>query len=720
MTLTTQVQGDPRLEPDSTPAGLLDELSVSFHKVGRALSLSPNQDEVLSLLADSAALVGRADCAAVHLLEDDRRLLLKASGGAYRGSLDSLRAIVEGEVGDMVLAHRQPAYATRSDGGISPSDPDRCEAYLVVPLVLRGQALGSISLGRRSPVSFHSAEVDVLASLAAQTALLLENTRLFSALQDKLREIGGLYDVSLAFASMPHLENTLGEIVERIAELLQVERCAILLPDDTGTSVVAQPQAFGFSQLEIAGLRLSLSGSNAAAQVWANGRAYLTNDVQSDPAERHPFARAFGESSLLLIPLLVESRPIGLVRASNKRGGRFTSNDIRLLTIFGMQAAVVLRNAMLYREVAEERQRLRAIFDNASDGIMIIGNDRRITAFNPAMEILTGLKAAQAIGRPCSEIYHGGDKDGRVHCATKCPLGPYTGCLSAEPYVETTIASRDGRKHEVAIGYSALDGTGTGPEHTSGQVVAIVRDVTRAKQLERAQAQFVATVSHELRTPLASIKASVGLLNASIPADSPDAILRLIANIDRSTVRLESLVSDLLDLARLRSGRVRLSFQRFDLVEAANEALATMRPLMDAKRQTTSMAAPARGCHVVGDRQRIGQVLLNLLSNANKYTPAGGEIEIRIRSRGSDVEFEVQDNGPGIAPEEHERVFEQFYRSENGSPDTTVGTGLGLPIAKALIDLHGGTIGVLSALGKGSTFSFAIPRRGRDGATDPI
>jgi PAS domain S-box-containing protein len=366
---------------------------------------------------------------------------------------------------------------------------------------------------------------------------------------------------------------------------------------------------------------------------------------------------------------------------------------------------------MLYREVAQERQRLRAIFDNASDGIAIIDSARRIVALNPAMEAMTGWTAAEAIGSLCSQVYHGPDPGGRRHCAGSCPLGPVFGCSDVEPYVETTITSRDGRRRDVAISYSALDSHLEGSSPVAGHVVAIVRDVSRAKQLERAQAQFVSTVSHELRTPLASMKASVGLLMASMPSDSPEPLLRLVRNIDRSTQRLESLVSDLLDLARLHSGRVVLSPRRFDFVDALSEALATMKPLFDAKRQESSLQAPRRGCVAYGDRQRIGQVLLNLLSNANKYTPVGGRIDVRVHSRRGETICEVADTGPGISPEDQDRIFEQFYRAEGAPTESNVGTGLGLPIAKALVELHGGTIGVRSEPGAGSTFYFSIPRQ---------
>jgi signal transduction histidine kinase len=170
------------------------------------------------------------------------------------------------------------------------------------------------------------------------------------------------------------------------------------------------------------------------------------------------------------------------------------------------------------------------------------------------------------------------------------------------------------------------------------------------------------------------------------------------------------MVIDLLDLARLQSGRVKLSVRQIDLAEVAAEAIATIRPLCDEKGQTVRLVAPKRSLAVHADRQRLGQVLLNLLSNAHKYTPAGGEITVRLRRRGPEAVVAVEDNGPGISLEEQERIFERFYRPENGSTQANVGTGLGLPIAKALIELHGGRIWLQSEPGQGSAFFVAVPR----------
>lgn len=733
-------------------APLLEELRSSFYRVGQALASSLNLEETLRLIADAAADIMRAHAATVHLLDGERHgLVLKAASGLAQETLGRLQmaeteALIEG-----TARHRQsvqvPDLADDDRLALLALVPGReIRAYLAVPLMLRGQVMGVLAIGRRKAGAFSTSEVELLSSFASQASVAIENARLFAALQEKLREMSGLYEVSLAFGAMTRLEDTYGEIVGRISALLDVERCAILLPDESSEELIAQPQAVGLDHGQVASLRLSLAEDNASRRVWETGRPYLSNSAQTDSRNTHRFARAFGDRSLLVVPMVVEGKTIGLLRASNKRSGRFTNNDVRLATIFATQAAVVLRSAILYREVAQERQRLRAIFDNASDGIAIIDQDRRIVAMNAAMERLTGWRADEAVGACCEDVYQSHDEKGLSYCSQACPLpgllcsrgavatptsrpgpGASEARLGTMPYVETIITTRDGKERDVAVSYSPIS-VGLDGDSPSGQVVAIIRDISRAKEVERAKTQFVSTVSHELRTPLASIKASVGVLLASMPEDTPEPIMRLLRNVDRSALRLESIVLDLLDLARLQSGRVRLSRRQVDLAEVASEALATIKPLADEKSQTLSLVVPARATpvdaphphvavdaphpHVTvnADRQRLGQVLLNLLSNAHKYTQEGGQITVRLARRGREVVCSVQDSGPGIPPEEQDRIFERFYRPENGVTQANVGTGLGLPIARALVELHGGRIWVRSTVGLGSTFYFSIPR----------
>ncbi len=235
------------------------------------------------------------------------------------------------------------------------------------------------------------------------------------------------------------------------------------------------------------------------------------------------------------------------------------------------------------------------------------------------------------------------------------------------------------------------------------------QNVARLQELEQMKSDFLSAVSHELRTPLTSIKAS-NILLMSQPADdvSPTA-LTLYKNIDRNTERLNGLVTDLLDLAKLENGRLRLSLRPTQLAEVVNDVVASMRPLTDNKGQTIQTDLPLSLPSLNADRRRLEQVITNLVSNAHRYTPRGGHIEVQVCEKAGEVLLYVRDNGPGIEPSEQKLIFDKFYRSQSQQSSKT-GTGLGLAIARSLVELHGGRIWVESTPGMGSVFCFSLPK----------
>jgi signal transduction histidine kinase len=227
------------------------------------------------------------------------------------------------------------------------------------------------------------------------------------------------------------------------------------------------------------------------------------------------------------------------------------------------------------------------------------------------------------------------------------------------------------------------------------------------REVERLRHDLLSTVSHELRTPLTLIRTSIGLLLDS----RPDATtrLRLLRNIKQSTDRMHRLVTDILDLARLHGGHPELQVQRVDLGALAAGAASLMGPLLAEKRQTLTLELPTPAPSVMGDSQRLEQVLLNLLSNASKFSPLGARISIHVVPSEAAVTVGVSDTGPGIPADAQRHLFEQFFTARTSSPGRQVGAGLGLPIAKGLVEAHGGRMWVESQPGAGSTFCFTLP-----------
>jgi len=241
----------------------------------------------------------------------------------------------------------------------------------------------------------------------------------------------------------------------------------------------------------------------------------------------------------------------------------------------------------------------------------------------------------------------------------------------------------------------------------------------RSEERERLERDLLSTVSHELRTPLTSIKTCVGALTETehgVTGRSPIES-RMLSNIGRSTDRLIGLVNELLDMSRLRAGRVTLNLQVLNIGDVVLDAAAQIRPLMDAASQTLVLDLPAEGSErwhkliTLADRRRIEQVLLNLLSNANKYAPPGSKIVLGATPRDGSVKVFVRDEGPGIERFEQRLIFDKFYSGHRTRDEGTSreSTGLGLAIARSIVELHHGHIGVYSKVGAGSTFFFTLP-----------
>jgi signal transduction histidine kinase len=233
----------------------------------------------------------------------------------------------------------------------------------------------------------------------------------------------------------------------------------------------------------------------------------------------------------------------------------------------------------------------------------------------------------------------------------------------------------------------------------------------RLAELEQLRGDLLAAVAHELRTPLTAVRSSIGLLLD--PTVEPDATARtrLLRNIAHGADRMQQLVTDVLDLARFRTGRVRLQSRRFDARRVAEDAAAAMVPLFASRRQRLDVRLPRRPLWVYADRRRVEQVLLNLLSNAHKFSPDGAGARLAVGSRADRVVWTVADDGPGIAPADQPRLFERFFTTGDRA-EHAAGSGLGLPISLAIARAHGGGIDVESAPGRGSTFRLHVPARG--------
>ena len=239
-------------------------------------------------------------------------------------------------------------------------------------------------------------------------------------------------------------------------------------------------------------------------------------------------------------------------------------------------------------------------------------------------------------------------------------------------------------------------------------LIAVIHDITNRFELDKSRREFVANVSHELRTPLTSIKGACETVmdDPEMPAETRQYFLDMALT---ESDRMTRIVSDLLVLSRLDNKRTQWKLETFDLCRSVSRLIEVMRVDIEAREHTVTFTAEENIPQITADRERIEQVIVNVLSNSVKYTPEGGKIDVSVMAADEKVSFRVKDNGIGIPEEDLDRIFERFYRVEKSRTSEMGGTGLGLAIARELIEAHGGNIQIDSRLGEGTSVTVTLP-----------
>jgi PAS domain S-box-containing protein len=394
--------------------------------------------------------------------------------------------------------------------------------------------------------------------------------------------------------------------------------------------------------------------------------------------------------SLICVPLRARKQPLGaLTLVRMEAGGTYAADDLALAEDLADRMALALDRARLYREV-EERADAARVLAHVADGVLLIDRNGVVRQWNPAAEAITAIETAEVVGRAAAEAIPGWQE-----AAETVPVS-----TSPDPGHAEVVIPIETQRGERWISIS-------GVQFFGGTVYAF-RDLTEVRHLEEVKADFIATASHELRTPLAAVYgAAQTLLRHDFALDEAgrDRFVSLIAD---ESERLGRIVNEILLANQLDAGRLDLEAEPFDAADLVERVVEATRAYAPPAVKLESNV-PADLPRVGADLDKVRQVLVNLVENAIKYSPDGGRVEVGASPRGESVCFHVRDEGLGIAPEEHQRVFEKFYRADPQMTRGVGGTGLGLYICKELVSRMGGRIWVESNDGKGSTFLFELP-----------
>jgi PAS domain S-box-containing protein len=410
----------------------------------------------------------------------------------------------------------------------------------------------------------------------------------------------------------------------------------------------------------------------------------------------------------LFLPLVIADEPVGLLIIFRSYWVQASENDFQILQSFADQAAIAVNNAQLYARISHERKQLAAILEYSADGVMILDPQLRIVGFNRALERMTGWRIPDALGQDSDAVIKWKRVEKGDLSQAISDGWPFRLSKDAPPetlYVEGDLLRQDGMTLSVGITYAPLlsdDG------EKLGNIIANVRDITNFRRAQEMQSVFVSTVSHELKTPVALIKGYAGTLRREDATWDGEVIRNGLTVIEEEADRLADLIENLLAASKLQAERMRLDMGEVHIPQLAAQVIERFRT--QTEKHKLELSFPEYFPIVQGDETRMRQVLDNLVSNAIKYSPDGGVITVGGEIDDRYVTVFVRDPGIGIPEDEQGRVFDRFYRADSSIRDKTKGTGLGLYLAKAVVEAHGGIIRVTSKPGAGSTFYFTIPR----------
>lgn len=729
------------------PVRLRADESAVLLEIAQAAGSTLDLHEVLEIVVERTAKLSGADRCSLWLLDASRDVLLPAAFYGIDPSFAAkwkrrVMAVRDERLSQEAIATGQPVVVV--DAAMDPrTDKEAVDffgdkSFIVFPLANKGRVIGTLFLNHIShPYQYSPQEIAVIQAIASQSAVAIENAQLYEeSRRQRVELLASFRRIGDALAVGLDLTDTLRLVVELATEMLRATVGALTLSASDGTTLAVQwvpveaPRVYGNSLQSVPDL---------AAEVIHRGQplylADLTERYRADRASRAdgPLRTYVG------VPLQVRGESIGTLGMYHNLPRRFSPAEVDLLASFGAQAAIAIdnarlfthlqrkveelseaaaRNAELYSNLQLEKQRLDVIFRNSSDAIFMADRAGRLVAFNRAAELLTGWPAIEAAKRTGAEVFPPGDPaQPSLSVATAQVLADGAAMTSV---VQATVLTRSGSLRHVDASYAYVPASnGEGPF-----ALAVVRDVSHQKEVERLKSDFISMVSHELRTPLAVIKGyAATLLNSNLNLE-PARQIRFIHGINDASDRLTRLIDNLLSVSRLESGRFKLNPQTVNLAEVIRKVVAGLRS--SAGRRNLQCVMPPDGLTVRADHDQIEQVLVNLVSNAIKYSSDGGEVVVELRDLKGPLPvpdltvpvtgpqrwaiLSVRDDGIGIPANQVRLVFDKFYRGDVPAVRRVAGTGLGLYICRSIVEAHQGHIWVESQQGIGSTFYVALPQ----------
>jgi len=685
----------PRKDELASTQASLELLYHISYEIAATLDLSKVLQRVLSLAMDNI----RATSGSIVVMNDKGEPIESAlvyQGKILDHSTKQLSIMTQQGLAGWVIQNHKSALVpntSQDERWLQKDITRKTKSSLSAPFIARDRLVGVITLSHSIPHFFTEEHLNLVETIANQTAIAVLNARLYSASQRQVQVMSTLAKSAAAISASLKLNDVLQQILEQTSQVLDVDIASLALLDAQRENLEYQASTAP-KEFSSVGLKHTI-GQGIAGWVAQNNQSVIVLDVQQDPRFYQDIDIQIGyrTETLACAPIKVGGEIIGILEAINPRKGSFALDALMILNGLASLAGTAIRHAQLFEDLQSAHKRYHDLYNNNINSMFITNWNGAIIEANYQATKLSGYTKKMLQQKHIDDL-HNLDMDINEKFLER---------IASEEIITYESKLRTLDKTEIPIQVHAHMVLFEGEEH----LYWTFQDITTRKEVDQLREDLLSMVYHDLRSPLSNVTSSLSILeNMQLYED--DSTIREILNIAmRSTDRIQRLTSSLLDIHRLEAGQpvTNISLTKpKDLIQASFDAIL---PIANSKKQEIIFNMPDILPEIEIDENMIRRVLINFLENAVKYSPPDKKIFIGVRTEGENITFWVEDSGPGIPEGKHKQIFEKFVRLNGGKKFS--GIGLGLAYCRLAIEGHHGHTWAEPSPKTGTRFAFTIP-----------
>jgi PAS domain S-box-containing protein len=687
---------------DRALARRADQLAI-LENVGRELAAAVNSPRLFDMILDYALRFTNSPWGGLSLYDPFTNMLqVKASRGYPK---IEARYSIERTLSGQALQTRQPVCVgeTRNLPGYVDLTNGAARSQLSIPIIHEERVLGVLTLESDRPDAYSENDQNFIGQLATQAGVAVVNAELYAEIQRRLREQSMLYQVGARLVATPELDGVMQTAAQSLEGALEGSTVGAYFWDESRSlyqlRAASEPKDISLPafipESELTSIRIGLF--NTALIRLGTGK----QDVPM-------LSACCPQRQVMMFPMVVNRQRLGMLVVCAAEAQAVQEEDLQLLHGMASQISISLQNALLFQSVTHGRDQLAAVLNSVSDGLMMLDRSGRVLLVNQAIQKMMILDAPALIGKFVADI----------PTASLRMIG-YT------PYEVETLAKSIEQGQGITVAKAVFNISDPKPERVIERLVRpvlaqegrtlgwmmVLRDVTEETQVAQARELITETLVHDLRSPVSAVLSAVDIIENTISEEQKkdELIAQALRVAYNSANRVLGLVESLLDIAKLKAGRMELYMTEFDSAIMALNILGDFMPQANEVGVILRHELTPNLPKVYADQGKLTRVLTNLLDNAFKFTPAGGQVLVSTqRYNQKFIVVRVSDTGPGIPEEYREKIFDRFTQIP-GQKGRRRGSGLGLTFCRLAVEAHGGEIWVEPREGGGSVFAFTIP-----------